>query len=38
MATIKVSNDRKVSPSNIKIANKFESDTRTIDFDLTKVE
>lgn len=35
---IRVSNDRMVFPSSIKIANKYESDTRTIDFDLTRVE
>lgn len=35
---IRVANDRMVFPSSIKIANKYESDTRTIDFDLSKVE
>ena len=35
---IRVANDRTVFPSSIKIANQYESDTRTIDFDLSKVE
>lgn len=35
---IRVANDRTVFPSSIKIANQYESDTRTIDFDLTRVE
>ena len=34
---IKVYNNRIVSPSNVKISNKFENDTRTIQFDLSDI-
>lgn len=34
---IKVYNNRIVSPTNVKISNKFENDTRTIQFDLSDI-
>ena len=35
---IKILNDRRVFPNNVKISNQYENDTRTIQFDLSDVQ